>query len=159
MAAIDALLRTMMEREGSDLHLSVGLPPRARISGSIQPIGATAIPDRHPASMTRTWFCSSAGNELMIRSTVFGALFVCRVPKTSMPIEAQLSASFIVSSSRISPISRMSGSWRMALFRAAGNDFVCSPTSRCTMMLFFTVCTNSIGSSIVMMCRHRFVLM
>ncbi|HMD61301.1 MAG TPA: PilT/PilU family type 4a pilus ATPase [Opitutaceae bacterium] len=39
MAEIDSLLRTMVEKDGSDLHLSVGLPPRARISGSIQSIG------------------------------------------------------------------------------------------------------------------------
>ncbi|MGA2015504.1 MAG: PilT/PilU family type 4a pilus ATPase [Opitutaceae bacterium] len=43
MAEIDALLRTMVEKEGSDLHLSVGLPPRARISGSIQPIGDAPV--------------------------------------------------------------------------------------------------------------------
>jgi len=39
MAAIDQLLRTMLEKGGSDLHLTVGLPPKARISGSLQPIG------------------------------------------------------------------------------------------------------------------------
>lgn len=39
MAAIDQLLRLMLEKGGSDLHLSVGLPPKARISGSIVPIG------------------------------------------------------------------------------------------------------------------------
>jgi len=39
MAEIDSLLRLMVEKEGSDLHLSAGMPPKARISGSIQPIG------------------------------------------------------------------------------------------------------------------------
>jgi twitching motility protein PilT len=38
MAAIDQLLRTMLEKGGSDLHLTVGLPPKARISGSISAI-------------------------------------------------------------------------------------------------------------------------
>ncbi len=38
MAAIDQLLRTMLEKGGSDLHLTVGLPPKARISGAISPI-------------------------------------------------------------------------------------------------------------------------
>ncbi|HVS52687.1 MAG TPA: PilT/PilU family type 4a pilus ATPase [Opitutaceae bacterium] len=38
MAAIDQLLRTMLEKGGSDLHLTVGLPPKARASGSLQPI-------------------------------------------------------------------------------------------------------------------------
>jgi twitching motility protein PilT len=41
MAAIDQLLRSMLEKGGSDLHLTVGLPPKARISGSI-----SAIDDR-----------------------------------------------------------------------------------------------------------------
>lgn len=35
MAAIDQLLRTMLEKGGSDLHLTVGLPPKARISGAL----------------------------------------------------------------------------------------------------------------------------
>jgi twitching motility protein PilT len=39
MAAIDELLRTMLDKGGSDLHLTVGLPPKSRISGSLQPIG------------------------------------------------------------------------------------------------------------------------
>ena len=38
MAAIDQLLRLMLEKGGSDLHLTVGLPPKARISGSLQTI-------------------------------------------------------------------------------------------------------------------------
>lgn len=43
MAAIDSLLRTMLEKGGSDLHLTVGLPPKARISGSLQAIGDAAL--------------------------------------------------------------------------------------------------------------------
>jgi twitching motility protein PilT len=43
MAAIDQLLRTMLEKGGSDLHLTVGLPPKARISGSLQPIADRAL--------------------------------------------------------------------------------------------------------------------
>jgi twitching motility protein PilT len=35
MAAIDQLLRTMLDKGGSDLHLTVGTPPKARISGSL----------------------------------------------------------------------------------------------------------------------------
>jgi twitching motility protein PilT len=38
MAAIDSLLKTMLEKGGSDLHLTVGLPPKARASGALQPI-------------------------------------------------------------------------------------------------------------------------
>jgi twitching motility protein PilT len=43
MAAIDSLLKTMLERGGSDLHLTVGLPPKSRISGSLQPIADQAL--------------------------------------------------------------------------------------------------------------------
>jgi twitching motility protein PilT len=43
MAAIDQLLRTMLDQGGSDLHLTVGLPPKARISGSLQPIGDSVV--------------------------------------------------------------------------------------------------------------------
>ncbi|MBI5381198.1 MAG: type IV pilus twitching motility protein PilT [Opitutae bacterium] len=43
MAAIDALLRTMLEKGGSDLHLTVGLPPKARISGSLTPISGSPL--------------------------------------------------------------------------------------------------------------------
>lgn len=39
MAAIDALLKTMLDKGGSDLHLTVGLPPKSRISGSLVSIG------------------------------------------------------------------------------------------------------------------------
>ena len=43
MAALDQFLRTMLEQGGSDLHLTVGLPPKSRISGSLQPIGDRVI--------------------------------------------------------------------------------------------------------------------
>jgi twitching motility protein PilT len=43
MAALDQLLRIMLEKGGSDLHLTVGLPPKSRISGTLQPIGDTVL--------------------------------------------------------------------------------------------------------------------
>jgi len=43
MPAVDKLLRTMLEQGGSDLHLTVGLPPKARISGALKPISPGAI--------------------------------------------------------------------------------------------------------------------
>jgi twitching motility protein PilT len=43
MAAIDQLLRLMLEKGGSDLHLTVGLPPKARISGSLQSIAEAPV--------------------------------------------------------------------------------------------------------------------
>src|SRR5471030_2750849 len=39
MAAIDTLLRQMLEKGGSDLHLTVGLPPKTRASGTLQAMG------------------------------------------------------------------------------------------------------------------------
>ena len=39
MALVDQLLRTMLNQGGSDLHLTVGLPPKARISGALKAIG------------------------------------------------------------------------------------------------------------------------
>jgi twitching motility protein PilT len=43
MAAIDKLLRTMLDKGGSDLHLTTGQPPKARISGSLQAIGSDPL--------------------------------------------------------------------------------------------------------------------
>ena len=43
MAAIDSLLQSMLARGGSDLHLTVGLPPKARISGNLTPIADTPV--------------------------------------------------------------------------------------------------------------------
>lgn len=41
MAAIDTHLRTMLEKGGSDLHLTVGLPPVPRVTTE----GFVAAPD------------------------------------------------------------------------------------------------------------------
>ncbi len=38
MAEIDQFLRAMRAKDGSDLHILVGLPPRARLSGSLMPM-------------------------------------------------------------------------------------------------------------------------
>ena len=43
MAAIDALLRATLEKGGSDLHLCIGLPPKARIAGSLVSLGGPAL--------------------------------------------------------------------------------------------------------------------
>lgn len=48
MPAIDFLLRTLLERGGSDLHLTVGLPPKARISGALTPLTGEPV---SPAQM------------------------------------------------------------------------------------------------------------
>jgi len=43
MAALDSLLRKMIEEGGSDLHLTVGLPPKIRNSGALVPLEDTPI--------------------------------------------------------------------------------------------------------------------
>jgi len=43
MAAIDQLLRTMLDEGGSDLHLTVGLPPKARLSGTLKAMGSEPV--------------------------------------------------------------------------------------------------------------------
>jgi twitching motility protein PilT len=53
MAAIDQLLRLMLEKGGSDLHLTVGLPPKARISGSLQPIGDAVLDTKTMESLLK----------------------------------------------------------------------------------------------------------
>ncbi|HTT57401.1 MAG TPA: PilT/PilU family type 4a pilus ATPase, partial [Opitutaceae bacterium] len=47
MAELDTLLRTMLDRGGSDLHLTVGLPPKARISGSLAALAPEPIEAAH----------------------------------------------------------------------------------------------------------------
>jgi twitching motility protein PilT len=53
MAVIDALLKTMLDKGGSDLHLTVGLPPKSRISGSLQPIGPDPINAQHMETLLK----------------------------------------------------------------------------------------------------------
>src|ERR1700733_9318083 len=43
MAQIDQLLKILKEKKGSDLHLSPGNPPLARISGELTPLAANAL--------------------------------------------------------------------------------------------------------------------
>lgn len=43
MPAIDSLLRTLLERGGSDLHLTVGLPPKGRLSGALIPLAGEPV--------------------------------------------------------------------------------------------------------------------
>ena len=53
MAAIDSLLRTMLEKGGSDLHLTVGLPPKTRTSGSLVPLNDTVLDARTMESLLK----------------------------------------------------------------------------------------------------------
>src|SRR2546425_9469668 len=71
----------------------------------------------------------------MMRSMVLGALEVCSVPKTRCPVSAAVSASEMVSRSRISPIRITSGSSRSALRSALVNDPVCGRSEEHTSEL------------------------
>ena len=73
---------------------------------------------RLPLSCTRIWVCWPAGKTSTIRSTVWPAELVCRVPKTRWPVSAAVIASWIVSRSRSSPTRITSGSSRRAARRA-----------------------------------------
>lgn len=53
MAALDALLESMLEKGGSDLHLTVGLPPKIRASGSLQPLGDQPLDAARMESLLR----------------------------------------------------------------------------------------------------------
>ena len=106
-------------------------------------------------SMVRICSCRSAGNWSMMRSTVLGAVLVCRVPNTRCPVSAVSRAMEMVSRSRISPTSTMSGSSRSAARSACLKLCVCTRISRWFTRHFLLGCTNSIGSSMVMMWSFR----
>ena len=112
-------------------------------------------PRSDSASMTRICACRSAGNWSMMRSIVEAAVVVCSVPNTRWPVSAVSMAMEMVSRSRISPTRMMSGSSRSAARRACLNERVWTPTCRWVTRHFLFWCTNSIGSSIVMMWSVR----
>ena len=95
----------------------------------------------------------------MMRSIAWGASLVCRVPNTRWPVSAMVRAIWIDSMSRISPMSRTSGSSRSAERRARSNEGLSSPTSRWLTADFLWLWTYSTGSSIVRMCTERVSLM
>ena len=80
---------------------------------------------------------------------------VCSVANTRWPVSAMVSAVWMVSRSRISPISSTSGSSRSAERSPRANDSVSSPTSRWLTAATLCRCTYSIGSSIVRMWHGR----
>ncbi|UCE02753.1 MAG: type IV pilus twitching motility protein PilT [Candidatus Latescibacterota bacterium] len=50
---VDAFLKQMIERGGSDAHLKVGKPPGARIAGEIQPQGNTPLKPEHTEAIAK----------------------------------------------------------------------------------------------------------
>src|SRR5579884_3701955 len=114
-------------------------------------------PWRTSESCARTCACWCGGKTSMMRLMVWTAEFVCRVENTRWPVSATTSAASMVSRSRISPISTMSGSWRSTCLSACAKPWVSANTSRWLMRQLLCSWTNSIGSSIVMMCSWRSV--
>ncbi len=102
--------------------------------------------------------CCPGGNTSTIRSIDSAALFVCKVANTKCPVSAAVMASWMVSKSRISPTRITSGSSRSAERSAAANDLVSCPSSRWLMMLYLCWWRYSIGSSMVMICTLRSLL-
>ena len=95
----------------------------------------------------------------MMRLIVSVASSVCSVEKTRWPVSAASSPVSIVSKSRISPTRMTSGSCRSALRSACANDRVSTDTSRWLTIDRLSRCRNSIGSSTVITCAERFLLM
>ena len=91
----------------------------------------------------------------MMRSMVFTALVVCRVPSTRCPVSAAVMAMEIVSASRNSPTRITSGSSRIAARTPSAKLGMWVPSSRWITWLFLLGCTNSIGSSRLMMFSRR----
>src|SRR5207245_1572770 len=107
----------------------------------------------------RICFCWWGGNTAMMRLIVSVASSVCRVEKTRWPVSAASRPVSIVSKSRISPTRMTSGSCRSALRSACANDRVSTATSRWFTIDLLSRCRNSIGSSTVITCAERVVLM
>ena len=121
-------------------------PPPLRLS-SVCEITARSDSD----NMARTISFSCAGNTSTTRSMVLAAELVCSVPNTRWPVSAAVSARRMVSRSRISPTSTTSGSSRSAERSASEKPSVSRCTSRWFTRQRLLSCTNSMGSSIVMM--------
>ena len=113
------------------------------------------IPRRLSATLPRIWVCWAAGKTSRSRLRVVAASLVCMVPITRCPVSAALTAISIVSRSRSSPITMMSGSSRSAPLSAVKKVFVWSPTWRWVTLQPLDCWTTSIGSSTVMMWSWR----
>ena len=109
-------------------------------------------------SIERTMSFSSPGNTSTMRSMVLAADEVCSVPNTRWPVSAAVSARRIVSRSRISPTRITSGSSRSAERSASLKPRVSRCTSRWLTRQRLDSCTNSIGSSMVMIWSGRLSL-
>ena len=88
------------------------------------------VAQSNTGAVLRTISFSAAGNTSTMRSTVFAAELVCSVTNTKWPVSAAVSASLMVSRSRISPTRMTSGSSRRAERSASLKPRVSRWTSR-----------------------------
>ena len=51
MAAIDQLFDQLLERDGSDLHLSIGYPPMIRLRGLLEPLRERPLDEREVSGL------------------------------------------------------------------------------------------------------------
>ncbi len=149
-------------------HLSSRISARiAELGSMISPAMARPLPEALASSCwqntpsstkdswVRIWFCWLAGNTSMMRLIVSTVEEVCRVAKVRWPVSARVRPASTVSRSRISPISTTSGSWRSTRLSDWWKPSVSVPTSRWLTRHILLRCTNSIGSSMVMMWSGR----
>ncbi len=102
---------------------------------------------------------SSMENMSRIRLMDCGASLVCRVVITMWPVSAAARAVSKVVRLRISPTTMISGSCRSAWTSAESKVSASSPTSRCSKKESLSSKVYSMGSSMVMMCFRKLVLM
>ena len=107
---------------------------------------------RFKAKFINTFLCAVSGKKFKIRSSVWSALFECKVARHKWPVSAKAMAASMVVVSKISPIRITSGASRIAFLSALWKACVSRPTSRWFTMDFLCLCKNSIGSSMVRMC-------
>ena len=105
------------------------------------------------ASSCRIVGCRSGGKESEILAMVEATSVVCRVESTRWPVSAAATAIRMVSGSRISPTTMMSGACRKAARSAVGKSGASTPISTCSTTLRKWVCSYSRGSSMVIMWR------
>ena len=140
-------------------------PRQAQSPYSASKIGADALATAFcrsfglPAVIVRICCCCEGGNTSRTRSKVLAASFVWSVPITRCPVSDAVMAISIVSRSRSSPITMISGSSRRAPFNAVANDLVWLPTSRCVTLHFNEGWIISSGSSTMTTWSFRFLFM
>ncbi len=65
MAAIDSLLTAMLDQGGSDLHLTVGLPPKIRTSGALVPLADELVDSKTMESLLKEICPEKRWNEFL----------------------------------------------------------------------------------------------